>query len=137
MKRVNPSNHQEICTPPRPKEELAPLPQALKNLGMSVGIFICLDLSTGRVTGDLRIFGFRLYGDGHSKIWPKSSLLNYSGSRKPQFDGYDLTHVATISPRNTLSTLGLLSGEGGQIAADSFERYGDYVVGVIHNALFD
>ena len=30
---------------------------------------------------------------------------------------------------NTLSTLGLLSGEGGQIAADSFERYGDYVVG--------
>ena len=112
-------------------EELAPLPTAMKSLGMSVDdIAFAWTFSTGRVTGDLVDVRLGLYGKGPFK----SLASEYPAEIIQAHETHDLEGVNPYTLPlshlgNTLSTLGLLSGESGQIAADSFERYGDYLVG--------
>ena len=86
--------------------------------------------STGRVTGDLVDIRLGLYGDG-----PFASLeTEYPAGIQKSYKIHEIDDVDpyTLPVSNLIDVfvnLGILEGEGGEIAADSFGRYGDYVVG--------
>ena len=112
-------------------EELTPLSAALSNLGMSTDdIAFAWSFSTGRVTGDLVDVRLGLYGEGPFQTLATDYPAGITQAHKTHnLEGENHYALPLSHLGNTLATLGLLSGEGGQIAADSFERYGDYVVG--------
>lgn len=111
--------------------ELAPLPEAMSNLGMSVDdIAFAWTFSTGRISGDLVDVRRGLYGEGPFKKLATEFPAGVTEALMTNaMDGADPYLLPLDRLGLTLSTLGLLSGEGGQIAADVFERYGSYLVG--------
>jgi hypothetical protein len=112
-------------------QELQPLPEAMEQLGMSTDdIAFAWTFSTGRITGDLVDVRRGLYGDGPFK----KLATEYPAGVTHAHETHDIEGVNPyLLPLShlggTLSNLGLLDGEGGQVAADSFARYGSDLVG--------
>ena len=112
-------------------KELAPLTEALSSLSLSIDdVAFAWTFSTGRVTGDLVDIRLGLYGEG-----PFAKLQDeYPAGVQQAHEIHEIEGVSPYTlPLSNLVTvflnLGVLEGEGGEIAADSFSRYGSHMVG--------
>ena len=112
-------------------EDLSALPDALSTLSLSIDdVAFAWTFSTGRVTGDLVDIRLGLYGEG-----PFATLKDeYPAGVQQAHEIHEIDNIDPYTlPLSNLVTvflnLGILEGEGGEIAADSFTRYGSHMVG--------
>lgn len=112
-------------------KELAPLPDALSSLSLSMDdVSFAWTFSTGRVTGDLVDIRLGLYGEGPFATleaeYPAGIQQAHEIHEIEDEDPYLLPLSNIVS---VFLNLGVLTGEGGEIAADSFSRYGSHMIG--------
>ena len=111
--------------------ELAPITEALAAIDLSAqNVAFAWTFSTGRVTGDLVDIRLGLQGEGPFKTLEEE----YPAGVKQAHVVHEIDDISPytlpVAPlMNVFVNLGVLEGEGGEIAADSFSRYGEYIVG--------